>query len=428
MRRLELGATLADDMGLGKTLQAIGAIRGRTLVVCPTTLLANWQAEIQRFRPKLSTYVYHGQERVLSDQADVTLTTYALLRRDPQLITDRHWDMAILDEAQAIKNPDSQVAQVAYLLKAGFRLTLTGTPIENRLDELWSQLHFTNPGLLGSRAEFQNRYVEPARSGESSGAASLAKTIAPFVLRRTKQAVLSELPPRIERNLYVDLDEREQAVYQALRATVDQTLLAELAKGGGVIHALEILLRLRQAACHVGLLPNEPATTSSKVELLVEELEEAVADGHKSLVFSQWTSLLDRIEPQLKSVNIGFSRLDGNTKDRGEVVAQFQRADGPPVLLLSLKAGGTGLNLTAADHVFLMDLWWNPAVEQQAADRVHRIGQQRPVFIHRIVAKDTVEERILLLHAKKRALSDMALEEADRATELTREDLLQLLS
>jgi superfamily II DNA or RNA helicase len=428
MRTLGLGAILADDMGLGKTLQALCSVVGRTLIICPTTLLANWLAEVRRFRPTLSTCVYHGQDRRLAMDAGVTLTTYAVLRLDVEQLAGCHWDTVVLDEAQTIKNPESQVAQAAFALDAGFRMTMTGTPVENRLDDLWSLLHFTNPGLLGTRNDFQSRYVEPIQNGQTEGAAQLRQILGPFVLRRTKQNVLPELPPRAERDLCFELDDEERRLYQGLHLLAQREVMAQLSEGHNLMQALEALLRLRQAACHPSLVPGQSAETSSKIVLLVERLTAAIADGHKSLVFSQWTSFLDLIEPHLSQACIDYARLDGSTKDRGQVVDRFQRDDGPPVLLLSLKAGGTGLNLTAADHVFLMDLWWNPAVEQQAADRAHRIGQQRPVMIHRLVAKDTVEERILALHAQKRALSDAALEDAEQAARLSRDELLALLA
>jgi SNF2 family DNA or RNA helicase len=239
--------------------------------------------------------------------------------------------------------------------------------------------------------------------------------------------VLPELPPRTDAVLHVELDETERSVYDAVRVATKQVLTKKLAEGGGVLAALEALLRLRQAACHSALVPGQEAETSSKVDRLLEALTEAAADGHKALVFSQWTSLLDKVEPHLEAAGIPFTRLDGTTRDRGAVVTRFQDDGGPPVMLVSLKAGGTGLNLTAADHVFLLDPWWNPAVEDQAADRTHRIGQERPVMVYRLVAKDTVEERILALQDRKRNLADVALGEADHAGGITRDELLSLL-
>jgi superfamily II DNA or RNA helicase len=429
-RDLGLGCILADDMGLGKTVQALAAIRGRTLVVAPTSVVFNWADEARRFRPDLEVSTYHGARRAIDPEADLVLTTYPLLRNDIDELAAITWDTVVLDESQNIKNPDSQVARAAYRLRAGWRVTLSGTPVENRLDELWSQLHFTNPGLLGGRADFAERWAAPVAAGEPGAAARLRERIRPFVLRRLKREVAPELPPRTEGVLHVELDDAERVIYDAIRAATQRDILQLLEAGGGgsVMAALEALLRLRQAACHSALIPGQSADGSSKVTRLLGALEDAAADGHKALVFSQWTSLLDLVEPHLEAEGIAYTRLDGQTTNRGEVVARFQDPAGPPVMLISLKAGGTGLNLTAADHVFLLDPWWNPAVEDQAADRAHRIGQDKPVFVYRLVARDTVEERILALQAQKRALADAALGEADRAASLTRDDLLALLA
>jgi len=430
LRRAGLGALLADDMGLGKTLQALCAIEGRTLVVAPTSVLHGWQREIERFRPELSHALYHGAGRVLDPEVDVTITSYALLRQDIDLLSTPTWSCVVLDEAQAIKNPESQIARAAMQLDAKARIALTGTPVENRLEELWSQLHFLNPGLLGGRSDFRERYARPIAEGDTEMSARLRARIRPFLLRRLKSQVAPELPPLSEIVLDCELSAQERAVYDSVRAATVREVVERLRAGGNVMAALEALLRLRQAACHPSLVPGqtvEAHATSSKLETLHARLEEAVADGHKALVFSQWTSLLDLVEPGLRERGISWLRLDGSTPARGEVVSRFQAEDGPPLMLLSLRAGGTGLNLTAADHVFLLDPWWNPAVEAQAADRAHRIGQERPVVVHRLIARDTVEEGILRLHARKRALADAALEEADGSSRLTREDLVELL-
>ncbi len=427
LRDAELGAVLADDMGLGKTLQTICVLRGRTLVVCPKSVVHNWADEIARFRPGLRAAVYHGQERELDPTADVTLTTYALLRLDSPRLSQETWDVIVLDEAQAIKNPGSQTAKAAFALRGKFRVALSGTPVENRLEELWSVMHFANQGLLGGLSDFQERYSGPISSGNPEAAGRLRGKIRPFVLRRTKRAVLPELPPRTDAVLHVELDETERSVYDAVRVATKKDVADKLAKGGGVLAALEALLRLRQASCHPGLVPGQAAATSSKIERLLEALDECVAEGHKALVFSQWTGLLDLVEPHLDAAGIRFTRLDGSTTDRGAVVREFQDDAGPPVMIVSLKAGGTGLNLTAADHVFLLDPWWNPAVEDQAADRAHRIGQDRPVMVYRMVAKDTVEERILALQEKKRLVAAVALGDSNQAAGITREELLALL-
>ena len=426
LRDAELGAILADDMGLGKTLQTIAVLRGRGLVVCPKSVVHNWEKELRRFRPSLRVATYHGPKRALDPAADVTLTTYAVLRLDIGILTAVVWDTVVLDEAQTVKNPDSQAAQAAYDLRAKFRVALSGTPIENRLDELWSLFHFTNRGLLGGRRHFIDAYGGMT-AGDPGAAARLQRRILPFLLRRRKREVAPELPPRTEAVLSVELEDEERTLYDAVKAATRKDVLAALDAGGSALMALEALLRLRQAACHPALLPGQRADTSSKVERLVEALAEASAGGHKSLVFSQWTSFLDLVEPHLLAHGIRFTRLDGSTVDRGAVVDEFQSEGGPAVLLLSLKAGGTGLNLTAADHVFLLDPWWNPAVEDQAADRAHRIGQDKPVMVYRLVARGTVEEGIVALQERKRALAEAALAGSGRGAGLTRDDLLELL-
>ncbi len=427
LREAELGGLLADDMGLGKTLQALCALRGRTLVVAPTSLLHNWSDEIARFRPDLRVQIFHGSSRAIEPGADVTLTTYALLRRDREALVREDWETVILDEAQAIKNPESQVAQAAYQLPGAFRIALTGTPVENRLEELWSQFHFINPGLLGGRRDFEERYARPISQDGSDTAEHLRERIRPFVLRRRKGEVAPELPPRTDVILHCVLSDTERSIYEAIRAATARDVVERLEAGGNVLAALEALLRLRQACCHPSLVPGQDAQDSAKLALLLDRLDTAVADGHKALVFSQWTSLLDLVEPRLDLAGIPYTRLDGTTRDRAGVLRRFAEETGPPVFLISLRAGGTGLNLTSADHVFLLDPWWNPAVEEQAADRTHRIGQERPVFVYRMVAENTVEERILALQEKKRAVSEMALGESGAALSITREDLLALL-
>jgi SNF2 family DNA or RNA helicase len=427
LRSAELGAVLADDMGLGKTLQTICVLAGKSLVVCPKSVVYNWADEIARFRPGLRVTTYHGPRRALDPAADVTLTTYAVLRMDVDKLADQSWDTVVLDEAQAIKNATSQTARAAFELGGAFRIALSGTPVENRLEELWSLMHFANPGLLGGKSSFQERYAGPIASGNAEAGARLRAKIRPFVLRRMKREVVPELPPRTDAVLHIELEDRERHLYDAVRLATKKEVAERLSHGGGVFAALEALLRLRQASCHPALVPGQQAETSSKVEALLENLEDVVADGHKALVFSQWTSLLDLVEPHLEKAGITFTRLDGSTRDRGAVVRAFQDDEACPVLLASLKAGGTGLNLTAADHVFLLDPWWNPAVEDQAADRAHRIGQDRPVMVYRMVARDTVEERILALQDKKRALTDVALGGADHGGGITRAELLALL-
>jgi SNF2 family DNA or RNA helicase len=420
-----LGALLADDMGLGKTIQALAILEGRSLVVAPTSVLRNWMEEATRFRPDLRVRLYHGRVRELDADADLTVTSHALLRLDRELLSSVSWDTVVLDEGQAIRNPDTDLARAACSLSARFRVSLTGTPIENRLVDLWSQLHFLNPGFLGSLSSFEERYVRPLSRGEAEPLVRLRERIRPFFLRRLKREVAPELPPRTESTLTAELNESERDLYEALRLAARKEVVEKLEKGGSVLGALEALLRLRQAACHPGLVPGRKAPSSSKTELLLGALETASADEHKSLVFSQWTSMLDLLEPKLRERGLAFVRLDGSTVDRAGTVDRFQRDPEVPVFLVSLKAGGIGLNLTAADHVFLFDPWWNPAVEEQAFDRAHRIGQEKPVFVYRLVAAETVEERILDLQREKRALAELAA--GGSASTLTREDLLRLL-
>ena len=426
LREAQMGGILADDMGLGKTLQTICILRAKSLVVAPKSVLYNWRDEIARFRPDLRVAVYHGASRVLDHEADVTLTSYAVMRLDQELLAQTTWSALVLDEAQTIKNASSQVAEAATALHADFRLALTGTPIENRLEELWSEMQFVNPGVLGGLASFRKRFVEPIAAGESDVAVRLRRRVRPFVLRRLKSDVAPELPPRTEDVLWVDLESDERAIYDAILSDSRRAVLPGLAGSSGVFAALEVLLRLRQAACHSGLLPGRADTSSSKVTRLFESLDEVLAEGQKAIVFSQWTSMLDKLEPELLTRGTRWARLDGSTNDRASVVNEFQDPAGAPVLLASLKAGGTGLNLTAADHVYLLDPWWNPATEAQAADRAHRIGRERPVFVHRLIARDTVEERVLLLQDKKRALGGF-VDGADPTAAMSRDEIAELL-
>jgi superfamily II DNA or RNA helicase len=426
LKRAGLGALLADDMGLGKTIQALAALEGRSLVVAPTSVLRNWAEEARRFRPDLSQCLYHGNARTLDPAADLTVTSHALLRLDRELLTSIPWDVVVLDEGQAIRNPETDLARAAFSLDARFRVSLTGTPIENRLLDLWSQFHFLNPGFLGSLSSFEERTLRPVERGDAEPLERLRHRIRPFFLRRLKREVAPELPPRTESILTAELGANERDLYDALKLAARKDVVEKLEGGGSALAVLEALLRLRQAACHPALVPGQSASTSSKTELLLSSLETAVADQHKSLVFSQWTSMLDLLEPKLTEKGFRFVRLDGSTIDRSGVVRRFQEDHGISVFLLSLKAGGVGLNLTAADHVFLFDPWWNPAVEEQAFDRAHRIGQEKPVFVYRLVAADTVEERILDLQKEKRALADLA--SAGSATALTREEILRLLT
>jgi superfamily II DNA or RNA helicase len=428
LRDSGLGGILADDMGLGKTLQTLSVLTGRSLVVVPKSVLFNWRQELAKFRPSLSVCVYHGAQRSLEPDAAVVLTTYAILRMDQAVLEQIEWDCLVLDEAQTIKNSDSQATQSAHALRARFRLALTGTPIENRLEELWSEMQFANPGLLGGLTSFKRRFIEPMERGESAAYERLRRRIRPFVLRRMKTEVAPELPPKTEDVLWVELEPGERQVYDAILGDSRSKLGAskDRAESKSVMDALEVLLRLRQVCCHSALLPGRTDPSSSKIDRLFESLDEVIEEGQKAIVFSQWTSLLDLVQPGLEQREIPFVRLDGSTRDRQAVVTQFQEDPACRILLASLKAGGTGLNLTAADHVYLLDPWWNPAVEAQAADRAHRIGRERPVFVHRLIARDTVEERVLKLQDRKRALGQF-VEGADPTSGLTQAEIEELL-
>ena len=421
-----LGGILADDMGLGKTLQALCAITaegGRSLVVAPTSVIGNWLNECTKFVPHLRTCRFHGPKRKMDEHADVVVTSYALLRLDDTL-TKRRWRTVVLDEAQAIKNPESQTAQAAFRLQADHRLSLTGTPIENRLEELWSQLHFAMPGFLGGRRHFDERYSKPIERGDPRAAKALRKRIAPFILRRLKTEVAKDLPSRTDVVLRCPMPPEQRRLYDGVHGAAHGDL-SRLLGDGKALEILEILLRLRQAACHSRLLPGDRPDVSGKLDVLSDRLHDLAEAGHRCLVFSQWTSFLDLIQERI--ADLSPLRLDGSTRNRDAVVEAFQADDGPPVFLLSLKAGGTGLNLTAADYVFHADPWWNPAVEDQAIDRAHRIGQDKPVVSVKLISEDTVEERIIALQEKKRAIARAALGEGAVAAGLTRQDLLELL-
>jgi SNF2 family DNA or RNA helicase len=398
-------------------------------------VLFNWQAEAARFTPHLRVALHDGADRARAalawPDADLVLTTYGILRRDAAALRDVRFDCVILDEAQAIKNASAATAKAARLLKAEQRLALSGTPIENHLGELWSLIEFLNPGMLGSASVFRAALGDGA-ARDPAARDLLARALRPMLLRRTKEHVAPELPARVEQVISVDLEPAERARYDELRVHYQQTLLGGHGRDArrGNFHVLEALLRLRQAACHGGLLnPELKAGPSAKLELLRERLREVALEGHKALVFSQFTSFLALVRAALDHDGLAYAYLDGQTRDRAACVARFQTDPACPVFLVSLKAGGLGLNLTAAEYVFLLDPWWNPAVEAQAIDRTHRIGQERSVFAYRLVARDTVEEKVLELQQSKRALADAVLR-ADRSllADLTREDLQLLLS
>ncbi|MGO8751936.1 MAG: SNF2-related protein [Thermoguttaceae bacterium] len=447
LRDFRLGGCLADDMGLGKTVQVLALLESRrarpvkngrrapSLVVVPRSLVFNWIEEARKFSPNLRVADYTGPLRKEIqqdlDNYDLVVTTYGTLHRDITKLKDVRFDYTILDEAQAIKNAQSQRAKTCRLLQTDHRLAVTGTPVENHLGELWSLFEFLNPGMLGSSTTFQA--VSKKATQDSENVEFLRHALAPFILRRTKQQVLTELPQKTEQTLFCDLEGRQLERYRALRDYYRASLSQRIEQTGfakAKIHVLEALLRLRQAALHPGLIDQKCLDRpSAKLEVLQEQLQEVLQEGHKALVFSQFTSFLSIVRKQLDAEKIVYEYLDGSTRDRQRRVDRFQNDPACSLFLISLKAGGHGLNLTAADYVFILDPWWNPAVEAQAVDRAHRIGQSRNVFAYRLIARNTVEEKILELQKSKRNLAEAIVSaDANVLRNLTAEDLQALLS
>ena len=440
LARWGAGACLADDMGLGKTVQAIAvmlnhAADGPCLVVAPTSVCPNWEAEIARFAPTLRTHRLSsaGDRAALIaglGPRDVLICSYGLLHQAAEELGGRAWQMAVLDEAQAIKNADTKRAQAVQSLQAGFRLALTGTPVENYLDELWSLFNFVNPGLLGSREGFQKRFARPIeRDKDPHARQALRALMRPFLLRRTKAAVLSELPPRTEQTLNVEMPDAERAFYEALRQrSLERIAALDAPEGRRKIQILAEITRLRRACCNPALIDAAAGVPSGKLAAFMELVEELIRNRHRALVFSQFVGHLALVRAALDARSIRYEYLDGSTpsNERERRVAAFQ-AGGADLFLISLRAGGTGLNLTAADYVVHLDPWWNPAVEDQASDRAHRIGQERPVTIYRLIMQDSIEERILRLHRDKRDLASELLDGSEVAGRLSEEALLDLI-
>ena len=442
-----LHGILADDMGLGKTLQTLTHLAAEharhpgkpSLVVAPTSVVPNWAAEATKFTPGLKVLVLHGPDRATSfpeiPQADLVITSYPLLSRDFETHGARDWHAVVLDEAQHIKNPKAITAQNAFQLKAAHRLCLSGTPMENHLGELWSLMRFLMPGFLGDEKTFNNRLRKPIER-ESSSAAQLAlnRRISPLILRRTKDQVATELPAKTEIVHQIDLTKKQTDLYESVRAAMDKRVRDAIAEKGlakSHIVVLDALLKLRQICCHPQLLKNPAAQKihdSAKFDHLVHELlPTLLEDGRRILLFSQFTSMLARIEAHLAARNIPFLKLTGETKDRASLVKAFQTGEFP-IFLISLKAGGTGLNLTAADTVIHYDPWWNPAAENQATDRAHRIGQTKPVFVHKLVCRGTIESRILELQQRKAALVEALLSDETAKLKIDTETLSHLLA
>ena len=414
---LGLGGCLADDMGLGKTIQALCLLqwmkeneRGTSLLVVPTSLVYNWQQEAASFCPGLKVYIHTGFDRERDAHSfgkpDLLITSYAILRRDKELFRNMNFNYIILDEAQAIKNPKSDITQVCFELQANRFLTLTGTPLENSITDLWSQTHFINRNMLGSVNHFTKACKLPEKLE------MYRKLIKPFLLRRNKSSVLTELPEKtiIVQKCY--MNESQQEFYRQTRNNYRDRFLEAMGKNEKVspVLLLEGLLRLRQTANHPVLVDKEFAQTSGKFETVTQMMEDVVQSGEKVLVFSSFVEHLKLYKTYLDDRNIQYCYLDGSTKDRKEEVERFQKDDSYPVFLLSLKAGGVGLNLTRASYVFLLDPWWNPAAEAQAFDRAHRIGQQNKVFVYKFITQNTIEEKILKLQEEKRKLFDTMIE------------------
>ncbi|MCC5670666.1 DEAD/DEAH box helicase [Nostoc sp. CHAB 5784] len=437
-----VGACLADQMGLGKTVQALAVIlrnahEGPTLIIAPTSVCMNWVSEAQKFAPTLNIIQFSGanRQKLLSglQPLDMLVCSYGLLQQEEvaQMLSGVQWQTIVLDEAQAIKNMTTKRSQAAMNLKSNFKLLTTGTPIENHLGELWNLFRFINPGLLGSFESFNQRFATPIEKYQDKLARNkLKKLIQPFLLRRTKNQVLEELPSRTEILLHVELSREEKAFYEALRRQAISKLTETDAEAGKKhLQVLAEIMKLRRACCNPSLVMPDTELPSSKLQLFGEVLGELLENRHKALVFSQFVDHLHIIRDYLEEQGINYQYLDGSTSvaERKKRVDAFQAGSGD-VFLISLKAGGTGLNLTAADYVIHTDPWWNPAVEDQASDRAHRIGQQRPVTIYRLVAKDTIEEKIVQLHQHKRDLADSLLEGADISGKISTEVLLQLIS
>ncbi|MEM9364929.1 MAG: DEAD/DEAH box helicase [Planctomycetota bacterium] len=436
-----VGGVLADDMGLGKTLQTLAVLlsrqdQGPALVIAPTSVGFNWQRETERFTPQLRCSLYRDADRdTLLKQVgpgDVVVCSYGLALRDQKALASVHWNTMVLDEAQAIKNSNSKTSKAVFQIPADWTVALTGTPVENHLGELWSLFHVVSPGVFGGWEDFRRRYAVPIeREDDLDAKKRLAARIQPFVLRRTKSKVLKELPPRTDQTIYVDLSKEEQASYENMR----RAAIGELDDVVGLpktqdqrFRVLALLTRLRQLSCHPGLVDKSYQGGSAKLAQLLETLSALKDEHHRALIFSQFTEHLALIRKALDGAGFTYQYLDGSTsaKERQKRVDAFQNGT-DDAFLISLKAGGTGLNLTAADYVIHMDPWWNPAVEDQATDRAHRIGQDKPVMVYRIVSRGTIEEEILALHDTKRTLVGDVLDGTGAASKMTTEDLIGLI-
>jgi non-specific serine/threonine protein kinase len=446
LHEYQFGGCLADDMGTGKTIQTLAFLqslregepqRRASLIVMPRSLLFNWEREAARFTPDLQTYIHADQGRISDPESfgayDLVLTTYGVMLRDIDLLRQYRFHYAILDESQAIKNPVSETARAARQLNSDHRLVLTGTPVENSTSELWSQFAFLNPGMLGSLDYFREEFVTPIeRKQDQETARFLSRMVYPFILRRTKEQVALELPELSERLLESDMEPAQRTFYNKQRDYYRSLLLGLIEDEGmndARLKVLEGLLRLRQICNHPRLVDAAYRGGSAKFEQLLETLDTLQAEGHKALVFSQFVQMLALVREALEQRGVRYCYLDGSTQHRERVVDAFQQDPRIPFFLISLKAGGVGLNLTAADYVIHIDPWWNPAVEMQATDRAHRIGQDKPVFVYKLVTRESVEEKILQLQERKRALVEQIIApESSFLKSLTRDDVEVLFS
>lgn len=448
LHRYGLGGILADDMGLGKTLQALaliqhlketGQLQQAAMILAPTSLVGNWQHEAARFAPDLKVLVIHGPQRhgafAQINDHDLVITTYPLLLRDGERYVDHHFSVLVLDEAQAIKNPITKISQQVRKLQGGLRLCLSGTPLENHLGELWALQDFALPELLGGRSHFNHNYRKPIEhDGDRARQQELGQKLAPFMLRRTKSEVVKELPAKTEITQYVELQGKQRALYEGIRISMEKrlrTLVAQKGMARSHIEFLDALLKLRQACIDPRLVKLEKAADikeHAKLDWLADAIPRMLTEGRNLLIFSQFTGVLDLVEADLKRQKIAYSKLTGKTRKRQEAIDRFQQGEAR-VFLINLKAGGSGLNLTAADVVIHIDPWWNPAVENQATDRAHRIGQDKPVFVYKLVAADTVEDRIQQMQQQKQALADALFSDTSSAgLPADSDSLLALLS
>jgi non-specific serine/threonine protein kinase len=448
LHEVNWGGILADDMGLGKTVQALSFIQHyndhngsvRALVVCPTTLIYNWENEINKFTPSLTRYIHHGplRNRLIEDWSkhNVIITTYGTLRSDIKLFTQVPFDYVVLDESQAIKNPSSKVTKAASLLHAKHRLCMSGTPLQNNTFDIYAQMNFLNPGMLGSVEFFRQEFAIPIdKFGEAEQKDHLKKILYPFILRRTKEQVAKDLPEKMETVLFCEMEDEQRKIYDAYRNEFRAKIMGTIEEQGiqrSQLTILQGLMKLRQI-CDSPAILNETEkfpNHSIKLEELAREITENIGN-HKALIFSQFLGMLALIREKLEELNIKFEYFDGSTSapDREKSIQSFQSDDEVRVFLISLKAGGVGLNLTAADYVYIVDPWWNPAVEQQAIDRTHRIGQTKNIFAYRMICKDTIEDKIMQLQEKKRLLAkELIADDNTFVKALSREDVEYLFS